>query len=87
MSWTKFETNYESTWEDIGKPMVFYIVLVIIVVFGGDFLGGKYISCPNLGNSLQKEVKYNYWAGGCFIKLNNGNWISSNKYNGVSLED
>ena len=64
------------------------IVLGIFVITGGiTYLIENYLYCPNFGEEAEKEVKYNFWAGGCFVQLDNGQWIRSNKYFGGSLEE
>lgn len=78
--------NSDSIFDGIIKVVVFYSVCIIISFTGIIYLTEKNITCPQLGNSLQKETKFNFWAGGCFIKLQNGNWVSSYSYTGVSIE-
>lgn len=53
-----------------------------LAVYGTD----KYITTPQFGKSVQKPVKYNFWAGGCFVQLENGQWVSCENYKGVRLE-
>ena len=61
------------------------IGLIALVVLGV-YLTDKYIATPNFGRSVQKPVKYNFWAGGCFVRLDNGQWINCDNYQGVNIE-
>lgn len=61
--------------------LLFVFGLVVVVT-----LSEKFITCPNLGQQLEKQTKYSL-VNGCFIKLSNGNWINSGKYSGVNLEN
>jgi hypothetical protein len=67
---------------------IFYIFAIfgtIIITFGlvallaiGDYLYESNIYCPNFGQNVGLEYKYNYWAGGCFVNYE-GQWIRSNQ--------
>jgi len=70
--------------------VLFFGLLLIIVVGtinGLSYLVEKNIQCPNFSKSVEKPVKYNFWAGGCFVQLDNGQWIKSNKYIGANVEN
>lgn len=68
------------------------IVLVVTLFLGGLMVGigmlaialfEQHISCPMLAKEIGLEYKYNYVAGGCFVKMENGSWIDSDKYRGI----
>ncbi len=86
MSIFKIDMDANNVWDAVLKPIIFYSLVLIVIVIGGVYLQDKNVTCPHIGSSLQKETKYDFLAGGCFIKLSNGNWIASDKYNGVSIE-
>ncbi len=51
------------------------------------YLIEKNLVCPQFADSTEKLTKYNFWAGGCFVQLENGQWIRSSKYIGANLEN
>ena len=65
------------------------ILLVLGIILGLSFcieyIIDKYVVTPRFGVSIQKPVKYDFWAGGCFIKMDNGQWIQCTHYQGVNL--
>ena len=82
--------------ENITDFMVFVctIILMIIIVFTiavvlttPFYFLDKNVYTPNFGKEVQKEVKYNLFAGGCFMRMDNGQWIKCGNYNGINLEN
>ena len=64
------------------------ILLATIIVAMGFMIyytTDKYIVTPRFGEAIQKQVKYDFWAGGCFVKMDNGQWIQCIHYQGVNL--
>jgi hypothetical protein len=87
MNLFKIDIDNDSMWIAVLRPILVWTLALFIGIFLGDYFYNKNVGCPQLGNSLQKEVKYNFLAGGCFIKLSNENWISSDNYTGVNIEN
>ena len=58
-------------------------VLVFIIIITPMCLFNKYIATPNFGKAVKRPVKYNLWAGGCFVNIDGNNWIPCNKYIGI----
>ncbi len=61
--------------------IVISISIIVSVIFCF-FLFDKNIVCPNLASEIELEYKYNFVAGGCFVKTKDG-WIDSDKYRAV----
>ena len=72
----------ENGWRFIGAVVIFICIVIL-----GLYFVEKNVTCPQLSIALQKETQMHFLAGGCFIKLSNGNWISSDNYNGVNIEN
>ena len=72
-------------WDEI--LFLFRLFTVIFIVGGilvfGIYLADKYISCPNIAKETGLETKYNFWAGGCFIKIGKDTWVSVENFYGI----
>jgi len=64
---------------------VLFVAIIISLVLVGVYFLDKKIVCPRLGKTLEMPVKFDIWAGGCFIQMENGSWIHSQKYQGVNI--
>ena len=56
------------------------IISMIILAIYGAYLIQRNIICPNLGEALNLETKYKIFAGGCFVKTQEGQWVQSKNY-------
>lgn len=63
----------------IGIAIIAVPLLATGLMLWADATYGQNVSCPNYANQLNLEYKYNFWAGGCFIKVKD-NWINSDQY-------
>lgn len=61
------------------------IILMLAVVIPITIVD-KEVFCPNFGKAIEKNVKYDFWAGGCFVELDNGQYIQKMNYQGVNIE-
>lgn len=60
-------------------------VTVVIVVIAG--IAGLIIylidanhTCPRFAQQVKLSYRYDFWAGGCFVKVRNGQWVRSKNY-------
>jgi len=57
---------------------IFFIIvaigIVVTILVWGIYFFQKNIQCPQYGDSVHLEYKYNFWAGGCFVNYE-GQWI------------
>jgi len=56
------------------------IALVLIPAY----LIGKYTSCPHFAEATGLPTKYDFWAGGCFVQLEGGQWVLTENYQGIT---
>ena len=73
--------DFFSIWGDVILLTVILLSVICFLYYGVD----KYIVTPQFGKVVQKQVKYDFWAGGCFVKMDNGQWIQCTRYQGVNL--
>ncbi len=76
--------------EDILYPILIFFVSIGIlmgILFSVVTLITKNIYCPQLGEALELSTKYDFWAGGCFVEMSDGNWIRTTNYSGVNIAD
>ncbi len=59
---------------------VIWVLFVVLIIIFPIHLIEKYVYTPNFGKTVGKPVKYNFWAGGCFVNVSNDNWILCEKY-------
>jgi len=76
------------------KENIIIVLIIILLLLGvaGVTAGigwgiEKYVVCPRIGAELQMPYKYNFWAGGCFIQMDNEQWIKEANYRGVNIEN
>lgn len=62
------------------------IVMIILMLTVAIPIVDKEVFCPNFGKATEKNVKYDFWAGGCFVELDNGQYIQKMNYQGVNIE-
>lgn len=62
------------------------IVLILTTVIIPVSIADREVFCPNFGKATEKNVKYDFWAGGCFVELDNGQYIQQMNYQGVNIE-
>ena len=71
--------------------IVLSVVITVAIVIGGTFGTGyfleKYVICPRIGEQLDMPYEYNFWAGGCYVQMDDGQWVRMANYRGVSIED
>ena len=67
-------------------PAFIITIFVFGIVFGIIYLIDKNVSCPSYSRAIDKNVKYDFWAGGCFVELDNGQYVQRMNYQGVTLE-
>lgn len=60
-------------------------IVAILLVGVGIYLVEKNIYCPNVGESINLEYKYNFWAGGCFVNYQE-QWIPSDNLRAGKLD-
>ena len=62
------------------------LFVAIILIFGLAIIiafcayGEKNILCPKIGEELNMNTKYNFWAEGCYVEVSEGKWISNKNY-------
>lgn len=66
------------------------IVCVVVCVFFTitgtiSYFYGKNVYCPRVGENLNLPVKYDFWGEGCYVQLENGQWIDNDNYRGVII--
>lgn len=66
--------------------LLIIMLLFLIVLPAGIISINKYWHCPRYSVALEKETKYQIGQG-CFLKLENGNWIPLEKYQGINIEN
>ena len=79
----------EFLWEEVMPALVLTIVFISVfvgIMFGTVYLIGKNVACPRAGQALEMPHKYDFWAGGCFIQMDNGQWIRVENYRGANIE-
>jgi len=62
------------------------VLLWLTLALGLLYLQDKYLVCPRYGNIIEKNVKYDFWGGGCFVEMDNGQWIDRFNYQGINIE-
>ena len=65
--------------------LIFLIIILICFVFVPliSYTVEKYIYTPNFRKTVKRPVRYNFWAGGCFVNIGGNNWIPCDKYVGI----
>lgn len=61
--------------------------LVFIAVIAVIYFTEKEVGCPALSEATKRPTKMSFWAGGCFVQLKSGDWVDSNNYKGVVIEE
>jgi len=61
------------------------IIGIISLLIFSVYLMDRFILCPNFGEEVELPCKYNFWAGGCFVQLDSGQWIRVDNFHGVNL--
>ena len=81
-------TNTKYIIEDLIHDLmpIFILVLLFIGVTYMAYYFDKNISCPKTANIMEMEYRYDFWAGGCFIKADNAQWIGINYYHEVKID-
>ena len=64
------------------KP-IFTILIFILIVFALIYWREKYVYTPQFEEAVGKPTKFNFWAGGCFVKIDNKTWVPCENYIGV----
>ena len=72
--------------DDFTNRLLIYMLVVLVMTMGMTYVTYKYITCPKYGNAIEKNVKFDFWAGGCFVEMDNGQWIGRHNYKGFNLE-
>lgn len=62
------------------------VITIIVVAFSIGYFLNKNILCPKFGNAIEKNTKYDFWAGGCFVEMDNGQYVQKYNYQGVNIE-
>jgi hypothetical protein len=83
----RFDVDNDSMWEGFGKPAIFWCLLVVIAIITLAYLSQKYISCPAFGRAVDKPTFYSFWAGDCYVRLDDGTIVSQETYGGVNIEN
>ena len=73
------------SWIIAAVVLITLISIFLVCVFFIEYSVEKNIYCPNFGRSSELEVKYNFWAGGCFVNYQ-GQWIRSNNLRAGKLD-
>ncbi len=63
---------------DLIIPILIFIVMIIVITGVFIFLN-KNIFCPNKAAELSLEYKYNFLAGGCFVKYKE-QWVETGQF-------
>jgi len=61
------------------------ILSLILITCIGEYITDKYIICPKFAATVNLPYKYDWIAGGCFVKYN-GQWIPSDNFGGVQIK-
>jgi len=56
------------------------LILLTVVMLGSVYLVQKHLVCPRFGQATERPVRFDWWAGGCFVQTNNGQWVRTNNY-------
>ena len=60
--------------------------LLMIGALGIVYLIEKNITCPNFEKAVNLPTKFNFLAGGCFVEINEGEWVRTKNYQGVNIK-
>ena len=73
--------------DDYLKVIIPAVVLSVVLLGFALLLGvgfEKFVFCPNFAEVTQLETKYNFWAGGCFVRTEEGKWVNTRNYIGIT---
>ena len=70
----------------IAFSVIIVMIILVLTVAIPITIVDKEVFCPNFGKATEKNVKYDFWAGGCFVELDNGQYIQKMNYQGVNIE-
>jgi hypothetical protein len=65
------------------RNLILVVILLIIVIFGGIYWAVVYMGengCQRKEEAYGRDTRYDFFAGGCFVELDDGTWIETEKY-------
>jgi hypothetical protein len=60
--------------------MLIGVIIFIGLIVGADYFWVKNVTCPAFGQSVERPIKFDYFAGGCFVEAPNGQWVHTSNY-------